>query len=153
MIKLNLPDYKFTIRDNNGRKEIFDSGRKKYVALSPEEWVRQNFIKYLVNEKKFPESLIVIESQLFYNKQKKRSDILAYNVNREPLLLVECKAPSVKIDDKVFNQVAMYNMSLKVKYLIVTNGLQHYCCYIDHEKSSYKFLKEVPVFETINEID
>lgn len=149
MQTLNLPSYKFRIRASGDKTEIFDDIRKKFVALTPEEWVRQNFIAYLQNEKNYPISLIAVEMSLKLNKMHKRSDIVVYNTSGEAILLVECKAPSVKIKQDVFDQIARYNMTLKVKYLIVTNGLEHYCCMIDHENMNYQFFNDIPNYNDI----
>jgi len=149
MQTLNLPTYNFRIRASKDKNEIFDDIRKKFVVLTPEEWVRQNFISYLINEKRFPASLIVVEMSLKLNKMQKRSDIVVHDNNGNPLLIVECKAPSVQINQDVFDQVARYNMTFKVKYLIVTNGLDHYCCMIDHDNMNYQFLQEIPSYGEI----
>lgn len=149
MQQLNLPTYSFKIKSAGERKQIFDEIRKKYVALTPEEWVRQNFIRYLIYEKQFPASLIAIEMALKYNRMKKRGDVVIYNKSGEPVVIVECKAPDVKITQDAFDQIARYNMALKVKYLIVTNGLIHYCCLMDYEKKSYAFLEEIPLYKNI----
>jgi hypothetical protein len=150
MESLNLPTYSFNIKFQEQRKYIFDTLRKKYVLLTPEEWVRQNFLKYLIEEKKYPASLIFVEMEFKLNTLSKRCDAVVFNRNGEPALIVECKAASVKIDQIVFEQIARYNMQLQVNYLIVTNGLNHYCCKIDFEKQSYEFLKDIPVFDQIN---
>lgn len=131
--------------------EIFDDIRKKFVALTPEEWVRQNFISFLVKQKKYPAALFAIEKSLSLNKMQKRSDVVIYNNRGEALMIIECKAPSVRIDQHVFDQVARYNIAFKVSYLVVTNGLQHYCCSIDHENENYYFLKEIPGYKDITE--
>lgn len=149
MQTLNLPSYQFRIRSSGDKTEIFDDIRKKFVALTPEEWVRQNFIAYLQNEKDYPISLIAVEMSLKLNKMHKRSDIVVYNTSGKAILLVECKAPSVKIKQDVFDQIARYNMTLKVKYLIVTNGLEHYCCRIDHENMNYQFFNDIPDYNDI----
>lgn len=149
MQKLNLPEYNFNIRLNNNRYEIFDSIRKKFVALTPEEWVRQNFIKYLINEKKCPSSLIAVEKKLIFNNMPRRTDIVLYNKNGCPKLIVECKSTEIKINQKVFDQIARYNMTLKVNFLVVTNGLIHYCCFIDNNNKTYKFLEEIPEYKSI----
>lgn len=148
--KLNLPEYSFKFRSSgNGsqRTQIFDIIRKKYVALTPEEWVRQNFIQYLLSVKKCPLSLMAIEMGLKYNTLQKRGDVVVHDTSGNPWLIVECKAPSVKITQEAFDQVASYNMSLKVKYIVVTNGLNHYCCEIDHIARTYKFVEEIPVYD------
>ncbi len=150
MEKLNLPTYSFNIKLIEQRKYIFDFIRKKFVILTPEEWVRQNFLKYLVDEKKYPASLISVEMEFKLNKLSKRSDAVVYNKSGNPVLIVECKAASVKIDQKVFDQIARYNMKLNVEFLVVTNGLDHYCCKIDYENQKYYFLKEIPIFSEID---
>jgi len=144
MDRLNLPTYSFNIKFKEQRKYIFDFIRKKYVLLTPEEWVRQNFLKYLVEEKKYPASLIAVEKEFKLNTLSKRSDAVVYNRLGQPFLIIECKATNVHINQKVFDQIARYNMKLNVEYLIVTNGLEHYCCKIDVEKQNYIFLKDVP---------
>lgn len=149
MEKLNLPTYSFNIKIIEQRKYIFDFIRKKFVILTPEEWVRQNFLKYLVDEKKYPASLIAVEKEFKLNTLSKRSDAIVYNKLGNPVLIVECKANSVKIDQKVFDQIARYNMKLNVGFLIVTNGLEHYCCKINYETQKYTFLKDIPEFDVI----
>ena len=149
MEKLNLPTYSFNIKLIEQRKYIFDFIRNKSVILTPEEWVRQNFLKYLVEEKKYPASLIAVEKEFKLNKLSKRSDAVIYNREGDPILIVECKATSVKIDQKVFDQIARYNMKLNVGYLVVTNGLEHYCCSIDYKNQKYFFLKEIPEFSKL----
>ena len=145
MDQLNLPDSDFrTRKGKNGKNEIFDPYRKKFVSLTPEEGVRQHFLSFMVHHLDFPASLIVVEAAISYNRMKKRFDILAYNSNGKPCMVVECKAPSVDISQDVFDQAAMYNMSLGVEYLVVTNGLKHFACRIDHEKRNYSFLPEIP---------
>ena len=146
MEQLNLPPYQFKLKKSDDRVQIFDSIRKKYVVLTPEEWVRQNFLKYLIHEKNFPSSLIAVEAGLKYNQLQKRADVLVYDKSGSPFLLVECKASSVKISQDTFDQIARYNMTFKVKYLVVTNGLNHFCCMMDYTDNSYKFLETVPAF-------
>lgn len=146
MQELNLPKYQFRFRETAGKVMIFDTFRKKYVVLTPEEWVRQNFLNYLIAEKKFPASLITLEAGLKYNQLQKRADVLVYDKKGEPFLLVECKAPEVKITQDTFDQVARYNMTFKVKYLVVTNGLSHFCCLMDYSDNSYRYLKDIPAY-------
>jgi len=141
---LNLPPYPFKISDKDGVLSIFDESRKKHIIITPEEWVRQHFVQYLINQKKYPKSLIKLEGGLRLNNMAKRSDILVFNNTGQKILMVECKAPSVNIDQKVFDQVARYNMTHKVELLAVTNGLQHYYCRIDFGNSNYKFIEELP---------
>jgi type I site-specific restriction endonuclease len=149
MTPLNLPTYVFRIRESGKGHCIFDSIRKKFVALSPEEWVRQNFIRYLTEEKKYPASLIAIETGLKYNQLQKRSDILIYDRKGSVWMIIECKAPEIKISQKTFDQAATYNMSGKNKttFLGVTNGLKHYCCEMKYPQNTYTFLKDFPDFE------
>jgi hypothetical protein len=144
--KLNFPDYKFKITAESAEgqsSKIFDIVRKKYVKLTPEEWVRQNLIQYLIKEKKFPASLMAIESKVKVNQLLKRTDLVVYNNLLQPVLIAECKAPSVMITQKAFDQAARYNLTLNVKYFVLTNGLQIYSCKINHEKKRYDFLKEI----------
>ena len=147
--QLNLPSYSPKLRSSEQRTQIFDSVRKKYVALTPEEWVRQHFIHYLITEKQFPASLMAIETGLKYNRLQKRSDVVVYNNLGKPFLIVECKAPEVKITQETFDQITRYNYSLRVKYLVVTNGMNHFCCEMDYEKRSYSFLKEIPEYKIL----
>lgn len=147
MKALNLPPYQFKIKQQGLRTQIFDSIRKKYVVLTPEEWVRQNFLQFLIREKNYPASLIAVEAGLKYNQLQKRMDVLVYNKQGTPHLMVECKAPEVKINQDVFDQIARYNMVFKVKYLVVTNGMHHFCCLMDYTNNSYQYLEQIPVFE------
>ena len=149
MDALNLPTYSFNIKSQSKRKYIFDTIRKKYFLLTPEEWVRQNFIQYLVADKKYPASLISIEKHLKINNLSKRTDIVLYNNIGNPIVIVECKSPKVNIDQNVFDQIARYNLELKVNFLIVTNGLKHYCCKMDHDNSCYSFLKDIPSYDEL----
>ncbi len=149
-MKLNLPEYNFTIRQIGNKKEIFDPVRGKYVSLTPEEWVRQNFIRFLIDEKGYPASLIAIEKGLTVNKKPRRFDAVAYDKTGMPLVLIEFKSVNIAISQKVFEQIAIYNQLLKVKYLIVSNGLKHYCCQIDFQKQSINFLKDIPDYTELN---
>ncbi len=144
MERLNLPTYSFSLKSEDGRNYIFDSIRKKYVVLTPEEWVRQNFIRYLVREKGFPASLLTVERTFRFNRMLKRTDILAYNNLGEPLLLVECKAPSVPITENAFDQIGLYNLAHQVPWLIVTNGMKHYCCRYVEQENKYRFTDFIP---------
>jgi len=144
MEKLNLPTYQFRIKSNENKTLIFDKLRKKYLVLTPEEWVRQHFVYFLIEEKKYPTSLIALEKQLTINNRKKRTDILVFDKNGAHDIIVECKAPSIKISQDTFDQIAKYNLKLKANYLIVTNGLQHFYCKMDFKNETYIFLKEIP---------
>jgi hypothetical protein len=147
--QLNLPAYSFKISGKEGFQMIFDFLRKKYVKLTPEEWVRQNFIQYLVQEGKYPPGLIGVEVMYKHNSLKRRVDILVHNRSGQPVLIVECKAPSVHLDDPVFDQIVRYNMVLKVPYLVVTNGMSHYVCRIDPERKSYEYMLVIPLYEDL----
>jgi len=149
MQKLNLPSYTFKLKNSENQRYIFDNLRKKFVVLTPEEWVRLHFVQYLIIEKKYPESLIGIEKQLIFNNRKKRTDVLIFNTNGNPDIIVECKAPSIKITQATFDQIARYNLKLKANYLIVTNGLQHFYCKMDFENETYIFLKDIPDYKAV----
>lgn len=144
MQTLNLPTYKFRIKSNENKLFIFDILRKKYVVLTPEEWVRQHFVHFLIEEKNYPISLIAIEKKLTINGLTKRTDILVFNTNGEPHIIVECKAPSIKINQATFDQIARYNLKLQSHFLIVTNGLEHFYCSMDFKNECYNFLTEIP---------
>jgi len=149
MLQLNLPAYSFNIKKEKGNHFIFDSIRKRFVSLTPEEWVRQHFVAFLIEEKKYPSALIANEMTISYNGLKKRCDTLIYNRNREIVLIIEYKAPHVAITQEVFDQVAVYNMKLKVNYMIISNGMEHFCCRIDYENMRYDYLKEIPCFDEL----
>jgi len=153
MESLNLPTYSFKLKSEGGRNLIFDEIRRRYVALTPEEWVRQNFVMYLTTEKSYPPALIALEKQFKYNGMLKRSDILVYNRRGEPVLMVECKAPGVKVNQEVFNQIALYNLKFNVPYLAVTSGIKHYCCRYRGDMKSYEFLKEIPDYPSLDHVD
>jgi type I site-specific restriction endonuclease len=144
--QLNFPLYDFRFRDTNSRPEIFDEVRKKWVTLTPEEWVRQHAVRWVIAEKKYPASLLAIEKSITVNGLTKRCDIVAFDRTGKPLLIIECKAHDVEISQPVFDQAARYNMTLNVNLFLLTNGLNHFCCVADHEKQSYLFLKELPEF-------
>jgi hypothetical protein len=145
MLDLNLPpfDKKITLKDD--KPFILDIIRRQYVALTPEEWVRQHFVHFLINHKGYSQSLMANEVQLKLNGMSRRCDTVVYDRALKPRVIVEYKAPSVNITQKVFDQICRYNMVLQVDYLIVTNGLTHYCCKVDNEVRSYTFLRDVPM--------
>lgn len=149
MLALNLPPYPFKISNKDGKKYIFDVLRKKYVALTPEEWVRQHFTHYLLEHKGYPRGLLANEIQLNLNGTKKRCDTVLYGRNLTAKMIVEYKAPNVNITQAVFDQITRYNMVLRVDYLIVTNGINHYCCHIDYTTHSYRFLPEIPNYNEL----
>lgn len=144
---LNLPEYKFKIDNTNNL--IFDEIRRKHVKLTPEEWVRQNFLKYLCVEKKYPASLVSLEHDIQLNTLSKRCDAVVFSKQGFPLIILEFKSPSVKISQKTFDQIYRYNLVLKVEYLIVSNGLNHYFCRINFNENSYSFLKEIPQYNDL----
>lgn len=146
MEKLNLPQFAFRTKTENGKKYIFDSIRKKFVVLTPEEWVRQNFIEFLKKTKKYPESLMAVEKQIKVNEQQRRFDLLIYLRNGQPHLIAEFKAPNVKITQETFDQVVRYNMALHVERVVVSNGMQHFACEIDYVNNTYHYLHEIPEF-------
>lgn len=143
---LSFPQYAFNIEEKAGKTCIYDTIRRKWLVLTPEEWVRQHTVNYLVNELGYPASLIHIEGGLTLNGTQKRFDILLYDNTGKPMLLVECKAPSVKISQAVFNQAARYNMVYKVPYIFVTNGLQHFCAQVNFTTNQVAFIPQVPPY-------
>lgn len=147
MTELNLPPSNFKIKSSENKRLIFDQIRKKYVVITPEEWVRQHYVSYLIKEKKYPISQIALEKQVIVNGLKKRTDILIFNQQGTHEILVECKAPSIPITQATFDQIARYNLKLKAKYLIVTNGLNHVYCQMDFDNEKYTFLKEIPSYK------
>ena len=135
-----------TLKKEEGKVWIFDIIRKKHIVLTPEEWVRQHFVHYMINDLKYPKSLFRIEGSLTYNKLQKRSDILVRDREGKPWMLVECKSPSIKLTQRAFNQIAVYNMTVGAKFIAVTNGMVHYCCESAKAGEEAKFLSEFPAF-------
>ncbi|WP_121665680.1 type I restriction enzyme HsdR N-terminal domain-containing protein [Mesonia aquimarina] len=146
MVKLNLPSYSFRFKNSENKTAIFDVLRKKFIYLTPEEWVRQHLIHYLLDQKKIPKQLLNAEKQVKVNGMNKRYDILAYKPDGKIHLVVECKAPSVKITQDTFDQIARYNLSLKADFLMVSNGLQHYYCKMNYREEKYQFLADIPSY-------
>ena len=146
MQNLNFPSYTFRFKNSENKMAIFDEIRKKFVVLTPEEWVRQHVVQYLLLEKKYPKSLINVEKLVKVNGLNKRYDIVVFQPNGEIFMLIECKAPEVAISQQTFDQIARYNLKLNAQYLMVTNGLNHYFCQMDFENEKYVFLKEAPDF-------
>lgn len=144
MLELNLPSFDINVKKIGGKISILDPLRRKFVALTPEEWVRQHFVNFLLREKGYPAALIANEIQINLNKMKKRCDSVVYNRDLSPLMIIEYKAPDVDITQQVFDQIVRYNIVLKVKYLIVSNGLNHYCCIMDYDKQSFNYLSDIP---------
>ena len=149
MRALNFPIFEVRTKTNGKRTLIFDGVRKKYVTLTPEEWVRQHLIHYLTNEKGYPETLISVETSLKYVHLDKRSDVLVYDCNGKPLMLAECKAPEVVLTQKVFEQIAVYNLTIQAPCLMITNGLQHYCMAAISENLPLHFLDKIPEYEEL----
>ena len=146
MQQLNFPSYSFRFKNSENKVAIFDEIRKKFILLTPEEWVRQNTIQFILQEKKYLKSYLNVEKIIKINDLIKRYDIVVFQPNGKIFLLIECKAPEVSITQNTFDQIARYNLSLKAEYLMVTNGLNHYFCQMDFEKEEYVFLKELPEF-------
>lgn len=149
MLDLNLPPFDINVKKTNGKLVVFDKLRRKFVALTPEEWVRQHFINYLITEKEYSPSLIANEIQINLNNQKRRCDSVIYNRELSPIMIVEYKSPDVDITQDVFDQIVRYNIVLRVKYLIVSNGLRHYCCKMDYEMQSFDYLPDIPSFRNL----
>jgi hypothetical protein len=145
--RLNLPEFKFKFREDEfSNAEIYDNFRKRYIKLTPEEWVRQNFVMYLVNYKGYPQSRIKLEKSLKIGDSLKRCDIVYFNKSLTPEIIIECKAADVPLTNRTFSQIAMYNSLLKVKYLIATNGLVHYVSKIDYLENKFEFVDYIPDF-------
>ena len=149
MLSLNLPKYETKICERDGKLQIFDPLRKCHVALTPEEWVRQHFVNFLIESRGFPTALMANEVAITVNGMKRRCDTVVYDRQLQPRVIVEYKAPTVKITKEVFAQISRYNLTLKVDYLIVSNGLQHYCCRMDYPNNSYSFMQEIPEYTKI----
>lgn len=149
MQSLNLPNYPFQIKEEDKKTKIFDEIRRQYFVLTPEEWVRQHLVQFLIHEKKYPKNLIALEKGLKLNGMQKRMDVLVYDKFGKPLLMIECKAPSVKINQAVFEQIGRYNIQMQLPYLLVSNGLEHYCAQIDFENGKISFLPTIPMYEEL----
>jgi len=149
MQQLHFPPYNFTLKNRENKPYIFDRIRKKYISLTPEEWVRQHVIMFLLETHKYPKSLINVEKEFLVNGTKKRYDLVVFYPNGDIFLLVECKAPKVAITQNTFDQIARYNLKMNATYLMVTNGLDHYYCQMDYVSQQYHFLKELPVYKNI----
>ena len=149
MIRLNLPEYEINVTEKGGKQQIFDFLRRKFVALTPEEWVRQHFTHYLVEYKGYPKGLLVNETQLRIGDKQLRCDTVLYNKVMRPQMIIEYKAPTIQIQQKTFDQIAAYNLLLHADFLVISNGLQHYCCQMDYEQRSYRFLTEIPDYTVL----
>lgn len=149
MLELNLPPFEKKITKKDDKPFILDVIRRQYVALTPEEWVRQHFVHFLIEHKGYPQSLMGNEVQLKLNGMSRRCDTVVYDRSLHPRVIIEYKAPTVNITQKVFDQICRYNMVLQVDYLIVSNGLVHYCCKVDYPTRSYSFLQDIPAYENL----
>ena len=147
MKQLQFPTYSFRFKNSENKVAIFDEIRKKFIIISPEEWVRQHVVQFLLQDKKYPKSHINVEKLLKINNLTKRYDVVVFKPDGNISILVECKAPEVKITQSTFDQIARYNMTLKAEYLMVTNGLNHYFCKMDYENEKYDFLQELPEYQ------
>ena len=149
MYELNLPKYGIKIKNDKGHQSIFDVRRRKYVALTPEEWVRQHFVHFLIEHKGYPKALMANEIQLAIGNKKLRCDSVLYDRTLKPRMIIEYKAPTVSITQKVFDQITIYNMLLHVDYLVVSNGIKHYCCRMDYANQKYLFLEDIPDYQNL----
>ena len=151
MQKLNFQLYNFRFKNNENKVSIFDEIRKKFIILTPEEWVRQHVVQFLLEEKKYPKSLINVEKVLKINGLRKRYDVVVFNSDGSIFILIECKAPEIKITQATFDQIARYNMTMNAQFLMVTNGLNHYYCTMDFENEKYEFLRSIPEYGPISQ--
>lgn len=149
MLALNLPAFEVKIKDEGAKRMIFDVIRRKYVALTPEEWVRQHFVHYLMNQLGYPKELLANEVEVTLNGTSKRCDTVLYDCDLKARMIVEYKAADIPITQKVFNQIMRYNMVLRVDYLVVSNGMEHYCCKMDYITNRYVFLTEIPPYGSL----
>jgi len=149
MYRLNLPQYAIKIAERNGKKVIFDILRRKYVALTPEEWVRQHFIHYIIEHKGYPAGLLANEVELRVGEKRLRCDSVLYNKVVQPCMIIEYKAPTVAITQKVFDQITAYNILMHVDYLIVSNGIRHICCKMDYVNHKYLLLTDIPDYKNL----
>ena len=149
MFRLNLPQYEINITEKGGKRMIFDFLRRKFVALTPEEWVRQHFVHFLVEHKGYPKGLLGNEIELQIGDKRLRCDTILYNKESRPRIIIEYKAPTIEIKQKHIDQISIYNMLLKVDYLIVSNGIRHYCCKMDYDNQKYLFLENIPDYEKL----
>lgn len=149
MEKLNLPPYPINVKSQNQRRMILDTQRRKFVALTPEEWVRQHFVHYLTNHLGYPGTLLANEVGLQCGEKRLRCDSVLFYSNGKARMIMEYKAPTVAITQKAFDQITAYNLLLHVDYLVVSNGIEHYCCKMDYEHQTYTFLNEIPHYDAL----
>lgn len=149
MLSLNLPSFEAKIKNLDGKNVIYDILRRRYVALTPEEWVRQHFVHFLIEHKGYPQSLMGNEIMLKLNGMTRRCDTLLYNRDLSAKMIIEYKAPNIEINQKVFTQISNYNLVLRVDYLIVSNGIRHYCCKMNYENQNFSFLRSIPEYSIL----
>ncbi len=149
MQQLNLPACPISVRGTREKPEIFDFLRRRYVSLTPEEWVRQHFTHFLVEHKGYPKGLLGNEIELRCGEKRLRCDSILYDLSARPRMIIEYKAPTVSLTQRVFRQISIYNLLLRVDYLMVSNGMQHYCCLMDYEQQSYRFLDHIPDYNQL----
>lgn len=149
MFSLNLPKADIKLQQKEGKTRIFDPLRRRYVVLTPEEWVRQHFVSYLIHHLGYPAAVLGNEVGISVGETSKRCDTLLYDRHAQPLMIIEYKAPHITLNQRVFDQISRYNMALHVDYLIVSNGMQHYCCRMNYTEGTYHFLREIPRYEEI----
>lgn len=149
MIRLNLPSFEIKLQGTKQRPMIFDILRKKYIVLTPEEWVRQHFVHFLIEHKNYPTALMANEIQMTVGDKVLRADSILYSRELKPRMIIEYKAPHIPITQKVFDQISAYNLLLHVDYLIVSNGIQHYACKMDYEGKKYVFLQDIPDYKNL----
>lgn len=149
MNRLNLPSFEIKLSGTPEKPKIFDILRRKYVALTPEEWVRQHFVHFLIHQKGYPQTLLANEVELRVGDKRLRCDSILYNKVLQPRMIIEYKAPTVTLSQHVFDQISVYNLLLHVDYLVVSNGLQHYCCKMDYDNQKYLFLEDIPIYQNI----
>ncbi|EFL46326.1 type I restriction enzyme HsdR protein N-terminal domain protein [Prevotella disiens FB035-09AN] len=150
MVQLNLPPYNIKVKNEDGRRKIFDILRRKYFVITPEEWVRQHFIHFLIDHKGYPVSLLANEVALSVGDKVIRADSILYDKNLSPRMIIEYKAPHIKLTQKVFDQISAYNLLLHVDYLIVSNGIETYICKMDYAQQTYVFLETVPDYKSLD---
>ncbi len=146
MLRLNLPEYEMKISIANGRKTIYDPLRRRFVALTPEEYVRQHFVNYLTTKLHYPAALMANEVELSIGNKRMRCDSVLYDRELQPKMIVEYKAPTVRITQHVFDQISIYNLLMHVDYLVVSNGMEHFCCLMDYDNETYSFLDHIPEY-------
>ena len=149
MEELNLPAYDANVTERDGKRLIFDQLRRKFVALTPEEWVRQHFVHYLIDHKGYPQALLANETELRIADKRLRCDTVLFDKMMKPRMIIEYKAPTIQLQQKTFDQIAVYNLLLHADFLVVSNGLQHYCCQMDYERQAYRFLSDIPDYAAL----